>query len=58
MNHISLIASRYWPLANTRQAKRQAIRLIRAKRYLDQRGIAACALHSSFKYQSTPTVLA
>lgn len=53
---ISSIA-RHWPLASRHQAKRQAIRLIRAKRYLTERGIAAHTVNSEFKYQSAPKVL-
>ena len=55
---ITLLAQRNWPLAGTKQARRQAVRLIRAKRYLDRRGIAAMAINSEFKYSAQPTVLA
>ena len=53
---ISSIA-RHWPLASRHQAKRQAIRLIRAKRYLTTRGIAAHVVGSQFEYKSSPQVL-
>jgi hypothetical protein len=49
--------SRYWPLATNRQARRQAVRLVRAKRYLQDRGIAAHAVGSKFEYTSGPKVL-
>ena len=55
---ITLLAQRNWPLAGQKQARRQAVRLIRAKRYLDRRGIAATAINSEFKYSAQPTVLA
>lgn len=47
----------YWPLATTRQRRVQAARLIRAKRYLQERGISATALNSTFKYSPAPQVL-
>lgn len=53
---ISTIA-KHWPLASRRQAKRQAVRLLRAKQYLTQRGIAAHVPNSEFKYISAPQVL-
>lgn len=56
MNTIITVA-KFWPLAPTRQARRQAIRLIRAKQYLTQRGIAAHVPNSGFKYSSAPQVL-
>lgn len=55
---MTLLPTRYWPLATTRQAKKQAVRLLRAKRYLRDRGIDAMALNSEFKYDQKPKVLA
>lgn len=52
-----MILARNWPLASERQAKRQAVRLIRARQYLRQRGIEAHAVNSSFAYKSAPQVL-
>lgn len=57
MNTIVLMAQRYWPLAPSRQAKRQAIKLIRARQYLQHRGIDAMAVNSQFKYNPAPEVL-
>ena len=57
MTTVSLVA-RHWPLATKSQAKRQAIRLIRARQYLRQRGIEAAAVGSTFSYSSAPQVLA
>lgn len=57
MLHTINTIAKHWPLASRRQAKRQAIRLIRAKQYLDRRGIAATAINSDFKYNPVPTVL-
>lgn len=57
MNTIVLLAQRYWPLATPRNAKRQAIKLIRARQYLRNRGIDAMAVNSQFKYTSAPEVL-
>lgn len=54
---IDSIAQRNWPLATTKQARRQAIRLLRAKRYLTTRGIAAHVVGSQFEYKSAPVVL-
>lgn len=51
------ILARHWPLASTRQAKRQAIKLIRARDYLDSRGIVVTAVNSGFVYSAKPTVL-
>lgn len=51
------IIARHWPLAEARQAKRQAIKLIRARHYLQRRGIEACAVGSRFAYSSAPKVL-
>lgn len=53
---ISTIA-KHWPLASRRQAKRQAVRLFRAKQYLDRRGIAAHVPNSTFVYSLAPQVL-
>ena len=47
----------YWPLATPRQAKKQAVRLLRAKQYLRERNIEACAINSEFKYSQAPGVL-
>lgn len=59
MKHtIEAIAQRNWPLATRRAARKQAFRLIRAKQYLNHRGINAVAINSEFKYQSAPQVLA
>lgn len=52
------LPTQYWPLATARQAKRQAVRLLRAKRYLRERNIDAMALNSEFKYDASPKVLA
>jgi hypothetical protein len=51
------VLSSYWPLASRKQAIRQAIRLVRAKRYLERRGIEASSVGSTFEYSSSPTVL-
>lgn len=56
LSTITLLA-RHWPLATARQAKRQAIKLIRAKQYLQHRGIESTAVGSRFEYSSAPTVL-
>lgn len=47
----------YWPLAGARQAKKQGIKLLRAKRYLRERNIDAMALNSEFKYDASPKAL-
>ena len=47
----------HWPLATPRQAKKQAVRLLRAKKYLRERNIEACAVNSEFKYDQNPKVL-
>lgn len=47
----------HWPLAPDRQAKKQGIRLLRAKKYLHERRIEACAVNSTFKYDPNPKVL-
>ncbi len=58
MKHIiATIAERNWPLATRKQARRQAVRLIRAKRYLEDRGIAAHVVGSTFEYNPAPAVL-
>lgn len=57
MHTIVNTIARNWPLATSRQAKRQAVRLIRAKQYLDRRGIAAHVPNSTFTYSTAPTVL-
>lgn len=54
---IDSIAQRNWPLAPTRQGRRQAVSLLRAKRYLTTRGIAAHVVNSKFEYKSAPVVL-
>lgn len=51
------ILARHWPLASLRQARRQAVRLMRAQRYLRERGIAAHMVGSTFEYRSAPKVL-
>lgn len=49
---------RYWPHADRKSAIRQAIRLAAAKEYLEQKGISAIKLNSTFKYAvSTGSVL-
>lgn len=52
-----VLLSRHWPLATPRQAKRQAVRLIRARDYLRTRNIEACRVKSEFEYSSGPKVL-
>jgi len=52
-----ILIPNHWPLATERAAKKQGIRLLRAKKYLIQRGIAACAVDSTFKYSAAPKVL-
>lgn len=47
----------YWPLAAHRQARRQSASLIRAKRYLQERGISAHSVGSKFEYSQAPKVL-
>lgn len=51
------LLSKHWPLASERQARRQAVRLLRARRYLTERGIAAHMVGSTFEYRSAPRVL-
>ena len=48
----------YWPLATESQQQAQAAKLEAAKAYLNERGINAAALNSTFKYSSAPKVLA
>lgn len=55
-NTIVMLA-KHWPLATPRQAKRQAVRLIRARDYLRSRNIEACAVKSAFEYSQGPKVL-
>jgi hypothetical protein len=57
MKNMIILMSRYWPLATEKQARRQAVRLIRAKRYLKSRGISAHEVGSKFEYTSGPKVL-
>ncbi len=48
----------YFSLASSRIARRQAARLIRAKHYLQQRGIDALEVGSKFHYErATGSVL-
>lgn len=51
------ITAKNWPLATERQAKRQAVRLLKAHRYLKRREIAACEVGSKFEYSQGPKVL-
>lgn len=55
-NTIVMLA-KHWPLAEPRAAKRQAIRLIRARDYLRTRNIEACRVKSEFEYSQGPKVL-
>lgn len=47
---IVALAARHYPLAERAAARRQAIRLIRAKRYLRSRNIDASQPGNDFKY--------
>lgn len=49
--------AKHWPMADTHQALRQAVKLMRARRYLQHRGIEACAVGSKFEYTGAPRVL-
>lgn len=51
------VVAKNWPLATERQAKRQAVRLLKAHRYLKLKGIAACEVGSKFEYSQGPKVL-
>lgn len=57
MRNMIILMSRYWPLATEKQARRQAVRLLRAKRYLKSRGIAAHEVGSTFEYKSGASCL-
>lgn len=46
-----------WPLAEPKQARKQAISLLKAKLYLDQRGLLAHKVGSKFEYNAGPTIL-
>lgn len=48
---------KFWPLATEQQAHEQAIRLAAAKEYLNERGINAYAVGSTFSYSPSPKVL-
>jgi hypothetical protein len=51
-------AKRFFPLAQRRQAIRQAVKLVRAKQYLANEGISVIAPGSKFQYaRSTGSVL-
>ncbi len=51
-------AAAHFPLLPCRVARRQAKRLLRARAYLERRGILACALGSQFQYcRATGSVL-
>lgn len=56
--HAVAMLARHWPLTSDHAARRQAVRLIRARRYLRERGIEAHAIGSKFAYRSAPQVLA
>jgi hypothetical protein len=57
MKNTIILLSRYWPLATEKQARRQAVKLIRAKQYLRDRGIASHEVGSKFEYVQGPKVL-
>lgn len=46
-----------WSLAEPKQARKQAVSLLRAKKYLNQRGLSAHKVDSDFAYSAGPTVL-
>lgn len=46
-----------WPLAEPKRARRQAISLLKAKRYLIQHGLMAHKVGSKFEYSAGPTIL-
>ena len=54
---MSIKVCKFWPLAGTRQRRIQAIRLLKARQYLQSRGIAANVVGSTFEYSQSPKVL-
>lgn len=55
-NQVALLAQ-HWPLAPDRQARVQAVRLIRARRYLRKQNIEAWRVKSAFDYSPAPKIL-
>lgn len=49
--------AKYWPDATRKTGRKQALKLLKAKRYLIQRGLMAHKVGSKFEYNAGPTVL-